>query len=126
PTVHTAELRRAPPHPPPGARPAFGTGPAVGPDVSPATFAEAEKLAQLNLSPTDRAQAAETWRVNVASLYERRTGPRTIALEPTLRPFSRYHSVLPGQTAGPQRDQFIRTKTDPGPLPASDADIAFA
>ena len=123
---HTNEIAQEPTQLPPGAPPAFGTGPAVGPDVSPATFAEAEKLVQVNLSTTDRAQAAETWRVNVASLYERRTGPRTIALEPTLRPFSRYHSVLPGQTAGPQRDQFIRTKTDPGPLPASDADIAFA
>src|SRR5437867_951637 len=123
---HADELAQEPTPLPPGAPPAFGTGPAVGPDVSPATFAEAEKLVQVNLSTTDRAQAAETWRVNVASLYERRTGPRTIALEPTLRPFSRYHSVLPGQTAGPPRDQFIRTKTDPGPLPASDTDIAFA
>src|SRR6266403_1773325 len=120
------EIVQEPTQLPPGAPPAFGTGPAVGPDVSPGTFGEAEKLVQVNLSTTDRAQAAETWRVNVASLYERRTGPRTIALDPTLRPFSRYHSVLPGQTAGPQRDQFIRTKTDPGPLPASDADIAFA
>src|SRR6266478_1329389 len=120
------ELLEEPTQLPPGAPPAFGTGPAVGPDVSPTTFAEAEKLVQVNLSTTDRAQAAETWRVNVASLYERRTGPRTIALEPTLAPWSRYHSVLPGQSAGPQRDQFIRSKTDPGPLPTSDADIAFA
>jgi Asp-tRNA(Asn)/Glu-tRNA(Gln) amidotransferase A subunit family amidase len=111
---------------PPGAPPAFGTGPAVGPEVSPATFAEAEKLVQINLTTTDRAQAAASWRVNLASVYERRTGPRALALEPTLAPFSRYHSVLPGQPSGPQRDQFIRTKTDPGPLPANDADIAFA
>jgi Asp-tRNA(Asn)/Glu-tRNA(Gln) amidotransferase A subunit family amidase len=123
---HVNEIVQEPTQLPPGAPPAFGTGPAVGPDVSPATFAEAEKLVQVNLSTTDRAQAAETWRVNVASLYERRTGPRTIALEPTLAPWSRYHSVLPGQSAGPQRDQFIRTKADPGPLPTSDADIAFA
>ena len=111
---------------PPGAPPAFGTGPAVGPEVSPATFAEAEKLVQINLTTTDRAQAAASWRVNLASVYERRTGPRALALEPTLAPFSRYHSVLPGQPSGPQRDQFIRSKTDPGPLPANDADIAFA
>jgi len=70
--------------------------------------------------------AAQTWRVNLASVYERRTGPRTIAFEPTLAPWSRYHSVLPGQAAGPQRDQFIRTKSVPGPLPSNDADIAFA
>src|ERR1700704_67884 len=74
---------------PPGAPPAFGTGPAVGPEVSPATFAEAEKLVQVELSSADRAMVAETWRVNLASVYERRTGPRSIALEPTLAPWSR-------------------------------------
>ncbi len=124
--LDAGELSQDPAQLPPGAPPAFGTGPAVGPEVSPATFAEAEKLVQINLSPADRAQAAASWRVNLASLYERRTGPRAVALEPTLAPFSRYHSVLPGQSSGPQRNQFIRTKTDPGPLPSSDADIAFA
>src|SRR5437667_1917615 len=122
----STELVEESPQLPPGAPPAFGTGPAVGPEVSPATFAEAEKLVQVNLTPADRALAAESWRVNLASLYERRTGPRTIALEPTLAPFSRYHSVLLSQSAGPQRDQFVRTNTDPGPLPSNDADIAFA
>src|SRR5439155_3294246 len=53
-------------------------------------------------------------------------GSRTIALEPALAPFSRYHSVLPGQPAGPQRDQFVRSNNNPGPLPPNDADIAFA
>jgi Asp-tRNA(Asn)/Glu-tRNA(Gln) amidotransferase A subunit family amidase len=120
------ELSQDPAQLPPGAPPAFGTGPAVGPEVSPATFAEAEKLVQINLSAADRAQAAASWRVNLASVYERRTGPRAVALEPTLAPFSRYHSVLPGQSSGPQRNQFIRTNTDPGPLPSNDADIAFA
>src|SRR6195256_1570667 len=123
---HVPEIAQDPTQLPPGAPPAFGTGPAVGPEVSPATFAEAEKLMQVQLSSADCAMAAETWRVNLASVYERRTGPRTIALEPTLAPWSRYHSVLPGQPAGPQRDQFIRTKSDPGPLPSNDVDIAFA
>ena len=120
------ELLEEPTQLPPGAPPAFGTGPAVGPDVSPTTFAEAEKLVQVQLTTADRALAAQSWRINLASLYERRTGPRIVALEPLLAPFSRYHSVLPGQPSGPQRDQFIRSKSDPGPLPASDADIAFA
>src|SRR5713101_3616533 len=123
---HANEIAQEPAPLPPGAPPAFGTGPAVGPEVSPATFAEGEKLVQVQLTAADRRLAAETWRVNVASLYERRTGPRTIALEPTLAPFSRYNSVLPGQPSGPQRDQFIRSNTDPGSLPANDADIAFA
>jgi Asp-tRNA(Asn)/Glu-tRNA(Gln) amidotransferase A subunit family amidase len=111
---------------PPGAPPAFGTGPAVGPEVSPATFAEAEKLVQINLTTADRALAAASWRINLAPVYERRTGPRIVALEPALAPFSRYHSVLPGQASGPQTDRFIRSNSDPGPLPSNDADIAFA
>src|SRR5438094_1832139 len=122
----STELVEESPQLPPGAPPAFGTGPAVGPQVSPTTFAEAEKLVQVQLTTADRALAAQSWRANLASLYERRTGPRTVALEPLLAPFSRYHSVLPGQPSGPQRDQFIRSKSDPGPLPASDRDIAFA
>jgi Asp-tRNA(Asn)/Glu-tRNA(Gln) amidotransferase A subunit family amidase len=124
--AHANEFAQEPTQPPPGAPPAFGTGPAVGPEVSPATFAEAEKLVQVQLTAADRALAAQTWRVNLASVYERRTGPRAIALESTLAPFSRYNSILPGQPSGPQRDQFIRTKSDPGPLPSNDADIAFA
>ena len=124
--AHANELTQDPTQLPPGAPPAFGTGPAVGPEVSPATFAEAEKLVQVNLTIADRALAAETWRVNLASVYERRTGPRAILLESTLAPFSGYHSVLPGQSSGPQHDQFVRSKTDPGPLPTNDADIAFA
>jgi len=120
------EHSQEPAPPTPGAPPAFGTGPAVGPEVSPTTFAEAEKLAQVQLTSADRALAAESWRVNLASVYERRTGPRKVALEPTVAPWSRYVSALPGERVGPQRDQFLRSKSDPGPLPANDADIAFA
>src|SRR5712672_1899157 len=115
-----------PTQPPPGAPPAFGTGPAVGPEVSPATFAEAEKLEQVQLTSVERTVAAESWRVNLASVYERRTGPRKVALDPNVAPWSRYVSALPGQRVGPQRDQFVRSKSDPGPLPTNDADIAFA
>jgi Asp-tRNA(Asn)/Glu-tRNA(Gln) amidotransferase A subunit family amidase len=111
---------------PPGAPPAFGTGPAVGPEVSETTFAEAEKLARVEMTPAHRSQAAASWRVDMAALLERRAGPRTVALESTVAPFSRYDSVLPGQHTAAQRDRFIRTNSDPGPLPANDADIAFA
>src|SRR5215467_3687636 len=67
---------------PPGAPPAFGTGPAAGPEVSPAVFAGAERLAQVELTGAERAVAADSWRVMMAPLYERRTGPRRVALEP--------------------------------------------
>ena len=112
--------------PTPGAPPAFGTGPAVGPEVSPTTFAEAEKLVQVQLSSAERTVAAESWRVNLASLYERRTGPRKVNLDATLAPWSRYNSVLPGQPAGPQRDRFVRSEANAAALPSDDADIAYA
>jgi Asp-tRNA(Asn)/Glu-tRNA(Gln) amidotransferase A subunit family amidase len=111
---------------PPGMPPAFGTGPAVGPEVSPSTFVEAEKLGQVQLTDPERAMAAESWRRTMASLYERRTGPRKVALETTLAPASCWDPVLPGMKAGPQQDRFIRSRIDPGPLPTRDEDIAFA
>jgi len=40
--LHADELSQDPAQLPPGAPPAFGTGPAVGPEVSPATFLEAD------------------------------------------------------------------------------------
>ena len=110
----------------PGAPPAFGTAPAVGPEVSSATFAEAEKLLQVELTSKELEMAARSWRNNMAALYERRTGPRKIALEPHVAPWSQWNPVLPGQKAEPECDRFLRTKTDPGPLPANDTNIAFA
>ena len=111
---------------PAGAPPAFGTGPAVGPDVTPVTFTEAEKLVQVQMSEPDRGQAAGSWRVNMAALYERRTGPRKIALDATLAPFSRYESVMPGQKVVAGKNQFRRSQSDPGPLPEKEEDIAYA
>src|SRR5438552_11578717 len=45
---------------PPGAPPAFGAGPAVGPEVSATTFVEAEKLVQFQMTAAERAVAAES------------------------------------------------------------------
>jgi Asp-tRNA(Asn)/Glu-tRNA(Gln) amidotransferase A subunit family amidase len=112
--------------PPPGMPPAFGTAPPVGPEISPSTLAEGEKLVQVQFSAAERAQAAGNWRSAMAPLYERRTGPRKIELEPTLAPYSRWNPILPGEAPAPARDRFIRSSTDPGPLPARDEDIAFA
>jgi Asp-tRNA(Asn)/Glu-tRNA(Gln) amidotransferase A subunit family amidase len=112
--------------PPPGAPPAFGTSPPTGPEVSSATFAEAEKLVQVTLTKGELEQAAGTWRANLASLYERRQGPRKIALEADLAPYSRWDPVLPGEKRGPDRDRFVFKLAAPGPLPANDDEIAFA
>src|SRR5277367_5489991 len=111
---------------PPGSPSAFGTGPGVGPEVTVSTFSEAEKLVQVSLSDAERVMAAASWRKTMAGLYERRTGPRKLALEATLAPASRWDPVLPGQKTLPPRDRFIRSNTDPGPLPTNDEDIAFA
>ena len=40
-----------------GAAPAVATAPPVGPEVSPLTFAEAEKLVQVELSESERKEA---------------------------------------------------------------------
>jgi len=112
--------------PPPGMPPAFGTAPPAGPEVSPTTFAEAEKLMQVQFTAAEREQAAGNWRRAMAPLYERRTGPRKIELEPTLAPYSHWNPVLPGQAVAPARDQFVRSKADPGQVPSRDEDIAFA
>lgn len=111
---------------PRGAPPAFGTAPPVGPEVSPTTFAQAEKLVEVELSADDLALASGNWRSAMATLYERRVGPRKVALEATLAPGTRWSLVLPGEESGPASQQFVRSKTDPGPLPKSDEDIAFA
>ncbi len=112
--------------PPPGAPPAFGTAPPVGPEVSPATFVEAERLIRVDMTPKDRAEAAGNWRSAMAQLYERRTGPRKVAIESAVAPYSLWNPILPGHQPAPQRDQFVWTKADPGPLPSRDEDIAFS
>jgi Asp-tRNA(Asn)/Glu-tRNA(Gln) amidotransferase A subunit family amidase len=125
----TVACRKPPPNSaelPPGAPPAFGTAPDVGPAVSPATFAEAEKLVQFELGPGERAMAAGNWRKSMAPLYEFRTGPRKFAPPPSVAPATRWDPVFPGQQAGPARDRFIRTAGAPVPLPTNDRDIAFA
>ena len=118
----------APPPPPttPGAPPTFGTAPEAGPPVSVATFAEAEKLAEVTMTPAERDMAAASWRSSMAPLLERRVGPRKVTLDSSIAPATRWNPVLPGETVGPARDHFQRSTNDPGPLPASDADIAFA
>ncbi len=109
----------------PGAPPAFGTAPAVGPEVNPTTFAEAEKLVQSPLTEKDRAQAAGNWRSAMAPLYERRVGPRKVEIPTSTAPWSRWDSALPGTNPGPTKNEFIRTKFD-APVPTTDEAIAFA
>ena len=112
---------------PDGAPPTFGALPEVGPEVSPATFAEAEKLVQVGLTESERAMAAGSWRRSMAAMLERRTGPRRVAIDAGVAPATRLESrAARREGGGPTRDRFVPTAIEPGPLPATDADIAFA
>src|SRR5690348_15576333 len=110
----------------PGAPPAFGTAPAVGPEVSPATFAEAEKLVQITNTPAHRAEAAGNWRESMAALYERRTGPKKIRLEDEVAPGTVWNPSLRGAGGPKKTGKFVRGLKPAPPLPKSDADIAYA
>jgi Asp-tRNA(Asn)/Glu-tRNA(Gln) amidotransferase A subunit family amidase len=110
----------------PGTPPTFGTAPAVGPEVSPATFAESEKLAQVTMTDAERQMAAANWRQSMAPFLERRVGPRKVALDDTVAPATRWNPVLGAVHAGPSRDRFVRSKSEVTPLPTADQDIAFA
>jgi Asp-tRNA(Asn)/Glu-tRNA(Gln) amidotransferase A subunit family amidase len=112
--------------PPPGAPPTFGTGKGAGPVVTPATFAEAEKLMQVTMAPAERQQAADSWRESMAPYLERRAGPRKVAIEATDAPATLWNPSLQGLASPPSADRFIRSSDEGAPLPSSDDDIAFA
>ncbi|HEY4101414.1 MAG TPA: amidase family protein [Gemmatimonadales bacterium] len=112
--------------PAPGAPPTFGTGAGSGPPVNAATFAEAEKLPQVTLTPAQQAQAADSWRQSMAPYLERRTGPRKLAIAPTDAPATLWNPMLPGVAPGPSKDHFVRSAATRAPLPSTDDAIAFA
>ena len=123
--THARARERQPPTTP-GAPPTFGTGVGAGPEVTPATFAEAEKLMQVTMTPAERQQAAESWRTSMAPYLERRTGPRTIAIEAADAPATIWNPLIPEVSRVPLRDRFVRSASRQPPLPSADDDIAFA
>ena len=111
----------------PGAPPAFGTAPPVGPEVSAATFKEAGKLVQVEMTQKDLNEAAGNWREQMAPVYERRVGPRKVALEDTLAPATQWNPSLPGIVSGmPAENRFVRSADAHAPLPSDEEAIAFA
>jgi len=87
------------------APPAFGTAPAVGPEVTPAPFAEAEKLVQVELTAADRAEVAGGGQLaqRDGSALRATGRPRKVIIEPTVAPWSRWDATLPGTHAGPEQ-----------------------
>jgi Asp-tRNA(Asn)/Glu-tRNA(Gln) amidotransferase A subunit family amidase len=120
--------------PTPGAPPAFGTANAVGPEVTAATFAQAEKLVQVEMRAADREQAASNWRMQMAPSYEFRVGPRKIVLEDTLAPATLWNPAQPGiversgerERESEKESVFVRSAPGEAPLPSSDEVIAYA
>jgi Asp-tRNA(Asn)/Glu-tRNA(Gln) amidotransferase A subunit family amidase len=113
----------------PGAPPTFGATAGFGPVVTPATFAEAEKLMQVTNTPAQRAMMAGSWRVSLSSTMERRTGPRKVALAPELAPATVWKPLdAAGAATGASKGsgRFVRSRVNPGSLPARDEDIAHA
>src|SRR5262245_56071694 len=110
---------------PPGTPPTFGISTAAGPVVTSATFAEAEKLMQVTLTPAERQQAADSWRQSMAPYLERRTGPRKVALAAPDAPATLWNPVLPGLVLA-SVDRFVRSQSDGVPPPSCDDAIAFA
>ena len=125
-TAARAQVTPTPGAPPAGAPPTFGAAPAVGPEVSTATFAEAEKLMQVTLTPAQRKMAAESWRVSMAAMMERRTGPRKLALPAAVAPATVWNPAAAVGASAPAYHHFVRSKADMAALPARDEDIAFA
>lgn len=111
----------------PGSPAAFGTSPPAGPEVSVETFREAEKLANVQMTPHDLAEAAGNWRVQMTPLLERRVGPRKLELAPTEAPATLWNPEIPGaHPAMPASSAFSRPKDPHDPLPADETAIAYS
>jgi Asp-tRNA(Asn)/Glu-tRNA(Gln) amidotransferase A subunit family amidase len=112
--------------PPAGMPPVYGTAPPVGPEITPATIAEAQKLVRIEFTSAEQTQIAESWPRMMAGTMERRTGPRKLALEPEIAPATLWNPMIPGVPPGPARDRFVASAAAPAPLPKKDEDIAYA
>ena len=109
-----AEAQNPPASQTPGMPPAFGTAPAAGPKSHRADFVEPKSCPAPLTKPTE--QAACNWRNAMAPLYERRIGPRKLAIPPT---FALLHQSTPccpaNPTAPPQTNSSAPRTSRPSP-----------
>jgi Asp-tRNA(Asn)/Glu-tRNA(Gln) amidotransferase A subunit family amidase len=128
--VAEAQVSASPQTPTPGAPPAFGTAPPVGPEVSTATFVEAEKLVQVTMSPAHRAEVAGNWRESMAAVYERRVGPRKVEIEYGDAPATVWNPRLTGASdcAATASTKQVRSEvvSEYAQIDPKDEDLAFA
>jgi Asp-tRNA(Asn)/Glu-tRNA(Gln) amidotransferase A subunit family amidase len=112
----------------PGAPPAFGTAPPAGPAVTVETFREAEKVVRVEYTEAHLAEVAGNWQQAMAPVYERRTGPRKLAIPYDVAPATVWNPEMTplGQLLPMPSTGFQPSLPTPGPLPGRDEDIAFA
>ncbi len=110
----------------PGAGSIFNLDAGAGPEISEVTFAEAEKLMRVEMTPAHREMAAASWRTSMAGMTARRTGPNPVSLEEGLAPATVWNPQVSAHVVGPEQDRFQPVAIEAMPLPDKDADIAFA
>jgi Asp-tRNA(Asn)/Glu-tRNA(Gln) amidotransferase A subunit family amidase len=98
--------------------------------VTVETFVQAEKLVQVEMSPKDLAEAAGNWRQSMAAVYERRVGPRKLAIGYDVAPATVWNPLMP-KVQGVAREgegaSFVHGVVGKDvALPAKDEDIAYA
>ena len=110
-----ADAGPAAPSPAPAATGAFGP-------ITPTTFAEAEKLAQVQYTAAERAVAAASWDMNFGAMLKARGAYHPGA---AVVPGCVWDPRIPGAPTGPSRTRtkFSRSTV---PLPTRDEDIAYA
>jgi Asp-tRNA(Asn)/Glu-tRNA(Gln) amidotransferase A subunit family amidase len=125
-----AQTARSAPAATAGAPPAFGTATPAGPSIEPSDFEHAEKLMQVSMTPAERGQAAGNWSISMASLVERRTGPRKVPLEHSLAPASVWKPLLSGLPKYPvpvSKSEDVQTYSKvTDSLPLDDVSIAYS
>ncbi len=100
------------------------SGPASRPaPVDVAVIAAAEQLAGIAFTDSERAMMAGTIREQVAMLASRQTLPR---FANSLAPALKFDPRLPGMSFDIPKKASVWSRLEPGPLPLSDEDIAFA
>ncbi len=101
---------------------AFGAPGAAPPGITPATIAEAEKLAGVEYRPAQRSTIVETLSDQLSWPAKRRKVPLPFALAPA----TRFDPLLPGMRRPAGKSRFLRPRAAAARLPATDEDLAFA
>lgn len=98
--------------------------PAVDQDeaITARTIAEAEKLHGLAFTPVERDRLVQSMAGQIASVKRIRTLPKPLDLQPAIV----FDPRIPGVRYPQQINRLRLSGYDPGPLPPSDVDIAYA